>query len=200
MAVKGVTEREAREYQEALKTNNRAVLNRLGAVLIDRNMGLVVKTVEKLYRNRAHQYGSDAREDLICAGTIGLLKTLQDFHPGRAQFSTIATYRIWHEVQQCLCKMQVTSHPKANRTEFRAGSEEYDADVDRRTLLAWRDGSDPADDLEEIAKWTATQPDDVQLFVSALLCGEEVKRAAKVAKLTEERASEVLGQLRAQCA
>lgn len=63
--------------------------------LVMKNMGLVYKLA-----NQFAKYTNLPKDDLISAGTVGLIEAASRFNPGKAKFSTYATHWIRKEMIQ----------------------------------------------------------------------------------------------------
>jgi RNA polymerase sigma factor (sigma-70 family) len=83
--------------------------DRLRDKLVRDNMGLVKKFVMRLHK-ASSAYAEV--EDLMQAGAIGLVRTLDGYDPNKGAFSTFAAWWIRHEVQNATAKVSQITRPK----------------------------------------------------------------------------------------
>lgn len=191
----GVTDKQIRDYQEAKATGQTEKARRIAGVLVQQNMGLVARVVQKYAVKQAFLNFADAKDDLFQAGCIGILKALDSYNPARGKFSSICCWKILHEVQRELCKQMTASLPRSNRREIRSDV----ADLPESFLSYDELGRLEASDrlgiiLDELA---ATMGEAEQAYLAALVAGANEKEARKVAKLSEEATISLQEKLRA---
>lgn len=84
-----LTAREEREYLEKMKRGD----GQARGILIERNLRLVAHIIKKYYA------GSNDQDDLISIGTIGLIKAVDSFNPGKGiRLSSYASRCIENEI------------------------------------------------------------------------------------------------------
>jgi len=180
----GVTEKQIRDYQEAKATGQTARAKSIAGILVAQNMGLVAKVVKKYQVKQAFLNFADSKDDLMQAGVIGVLKTLDTFNPARGKFSSICMWKILHEVQRELCKQMTASHPRSNRREVKSDI----ADLPEGFLsYDERDRIEASSELQAVLdELAATCTEEEQAYVAALLAGATEREARRLAKLSEE--------------
>ncbi len=140
--------RAARELREV-----RARIDALKAELVRMNMGLVIKIAAKFIGRGLPM------EDLIQEGSLGLLRGIEKFDPGRGcQFSTYATWWVRQSVSRAVADqsrmVRIPSH--ANELLARARRVERE--------LAQRGGGRPP--LEEVARQLGCEPRGLEVAKS----------------------------------
>lgn len=191
----GVTDKQIRDYQEAVVTGQTEKARRIAGVLVQQNMGLVAKVVKKYAVKQVFLNFADAKDDLMQAGVIGILKALDTFNPARGKFSSICTWKILHEVQRELCKQMTASLPRSNRREIRSdvadlpeGFLSYD---DRERIEA-------SDELQTILQeMTLECTEEEQAYVTGLMAGLSEWESRRRSKLSEAGCAILRDKLRA---
>lgn len=185
--ITGVTEKQIRDYQEAKATGQLARARAMSGQLVGQNMGLVAKVVNKYRVKQAFLSFADAKEDLMQAGVIGLLKAFDTYNPARGKFSSIAMWKILHEVQREICKQMTTTYPRLNRREIRSDvadlPEAFLSYDDRERIEA---SNELQTLLDEVA---ASCSEEEQTYMSGLLNGLSERESRRRARLSEEACS-----------
>lgn len=102
---KPLTEEEERRYLELAQKGDVEARN----VLIERNLRLVAHIMKKYYAQTADQ------EDLISIGTIGLIKGITTFDPGKgARLATYAARCVENAILTPTTLREGSLHPKAS--------------------------------------------------------------------------------------
>lgn len=96
--------------------------HRIRNAIVLKNIGIVHALVRNIAR------GPDA-EDMIQAGTIGLMSAVERFDPNRGAFIVFAKWHILNEIQRCACQRRGL----APRSRPRDPSDELAAEIVHQT-------------------------------------------------------------------
>ena len=137
-------------YRAARAAGDRAGAKKYQSLIVTQNQGLVRRLVMRFVRP---QSDADA-EDAMQAGSMGLLRALEDFDPERSSFSTYAAHWIRDHMQRWAGKTSPVSRPRsasmpgkvakaAALFRTKTGREPTAADlgVTEAELVEWSEGS-----------------------------------------------------------
>ena len=194
MSQRGVTDRQIAQYHIARAMGDVKAMKKLSATLIEQNMGLVYKAVGQYRVKRSMLAFADAKDDLIQAGIIGILKALDVHNPARGKFSCIAVWKIRHEIQRELCKQMTTTVSRPSAIETRIDFSTLDEDFMSHSILEdLEDQSRLVALLDEIA---ISYSDQEQEYLSLILHGMSELQARRHTNVQLPRSRAIIKELR----